>query len=268
MSNAKTKLDLVQDLVDEAQGISGSGPSSTVNQTGQYGRAVKWIDRAYLDVQRSRSTWLFLRMQFAAAVPIQDENQGYYTAADLGLTNVGQWIVNESGRESDMRVYEAETAASVLGDTLPFVLGAGEDDNYIGLGIDGELPLVYVPWDTFRDLYLLGSSRSISGWPQVYTVAPNNAIVMHPRPDKEYVLVGEYYRTPHRFGENDADVDTDTPIFPEAYHDIIMFRALMYYATRYAEPDILAEAEHEYKSIKNAMELTQLPKPVWGPPLV
>lgn len=242
MSNAKTKLQLCQDLVDEAQGISGNGPSTTLNQTGQYKRVIRWIDTAYRDIQRKHTSWLFLRRSFEGQLSVAGGNT--YTGAQLGLDDLSQWIVNENGREDDMRVYS---------DTV----------NYTD-----ELPIAYLPWDDFRRCYMSGSSRNMTGSPQVFTVKPDNSLVVYPIPNKNYIFAGEYYRAPHVFGEEDGvDVDDDTPIFPDEYHDAVMWKGLMYYATKHAEPDVLAEAEINYKNIIREMELTQLPKPVWGPPL-
>ena len=241
-SNAKTKLQLVKDLVDEAQGISGI-PKTTINQTGQFKRAVRWIDTAYRDIQRARSTWLFLRFDFTGS--LTSAAGSVYTADALGVDHHSRWICNENGREDDMRIYSD------------------------AVGVTDEQPIFYMPWDRFRGTYMIGSAREATGRPQVFSVTPANAIIVHPIHDEDYTLVGEYYRTPHVFGEEDDVEDDDAvPIFPEEFHDIVMWGALLAHATRNGEYDIAAEAEYNYKLIKSQMERDFLPVPVMGAPLV
>lgn len=241
----KTKLKLANLLLGECQGISGTTITTTLNQTGEYLAIVRWIDRAYNEIQVASPIWNFLRMDLETETGYNlKADQSVYTASQLGVSHFANWISNENGNEDNMRVYPTD------------------------IGYSEEMYLQYLPWEFFKKNYLLGSIRDETGRPQVVSVMPNKSLVFHPKPDKEYTLVCSYYRSPHEFGEEEGiEADDDIPIFPQRFAEMIFYKAQMYYGTKQSEPDVLAEAEVLYKSMMNALQLDQLPPMTWGAPL-
>lgn len=68
------RLELVRRLRQEAgvsSGSSGSAPSTTINQTGEYKRLVDWIDGAWMEIQREHK-WDFQWEAATITVPAGD----------------------------------------------------------------------------------------------------------------------------------------------------------------------------------------------------
>jgi hypothetical protein len=221
-------LQLCQRLRQEAR-ISGTGPTTTVSQTGEYLKVVDWIDTAYEDIQNLHETWKFLQKPFSFTTTVGKRD---YTPTEAGYASLRRWKHSSHG---DIRCY----------------LTAGDEQR-----------LAYLPWDTFRDIYLIGNSRTQTGRPGVFSIEPDDTINFDYLPDQVYTVVGEYYQNPDILSG-----DTDTPLFPVNFHMVIVYRALMYYGADYAAEEKYTHGQNEYKRLLRRMEQTQLPTLSWGSPL-
>jgi len=153
-----TFLQLCQRLRAEA-GISGSGPSTVIGQTGELGRIVSWILSAYEEIQNLHSTWRFLQTDFSFSTTDTVQN---YTKSDLSLTDLGSW------KTDDVRIYSAVT-----------------DETY----------LTYFPWNKFKELYLYGSQRTQTERPTIFSIKYDDSISLWAIPDDTYTVNGEYFKT-------------------------------------------------------------------------
>jgi hypothetical protein len=223
-----TYLELCQRLRQEAR-ISGTGPTTTVSQSGEYKKVVDWIAAAYEDIQNQHEEWRFLQQPFSFTVTIGTRD---YTPAEAGITDLRRWKHSSHG---DIRCY----------------LTAGDEQR-----------LVYIPWNQFRDIYLIGTNRTTTGRPGVFSIEPDDTIAFDYLPDQEYTIVGEYYQQPDVMSG-----DTDEPIFPSNFHLAIVYRALMFFGVDYAADEKYAHGQNEYKKILRKLEQTQLPRLTWGAPL-
>jgi hypothetical protein len=223
-----TFLELCVRLRDEA-GISGTGPSTVVSQTGDYGRIVNWIQSAYEDIQNQKPYWRFLQTAFTFSTV--DGTQSY-TPTVAGLTTFQSWKIVEYG---DIRVYTATT-----------------DEQY----------LEFIPWDIFRQTYLFGTARDAEGKPAFVTIDPGKALYFYPKPDAVYTIGGEYFKKADILSGN-----TDEPIFPSQYHMAIVYRALMFYGAYDAANERYSHGQNEYKKMLRKLEFDQGQKIAWGEPL-
>lgn len=214
-------LQLCQALREEA-GISGSGPASVVNQTGEMKRIVNWINRAYETIQTMHQSWNFMRPSFSFQT-IQDVSE--YLPTAVGISDHGSWK---------------------LGSFRCYLTSAGVND---------EQWLTYYEWDTFRDVFVFGGMRGSRGRPIAYAVKPDQSIVFYPTPDREYTIVGERQRRAVKMVNN-----TDVPLFDEDLHDIVMWRALMYYAVYESAPELHAEGQAEFSRLLKILRQRQLPE--------
>ena len=153
-----TFLALAQRLRQEA-GISGSGPTTVVSQTGEMKRVVDWILTAYEDIQTAHTSWRFLRSTFSFSTV---DGQQSYTPAQAGITDMGAWIT----------------------DTISLYSSASDEQF-----------LSYVPWDFFKAVYGIGTNRTVESRPNVVTVTPGNSLSLWQLPDAVYTCKGEYYQT-------------------------------------------------------------------------
>ncbi len=214
-----TFLELCQDLRRES-GISGSGPSSTVSQTGEMLRIVEWIQSAYKYVQNLHSTWLFLQNDFTFNTVASTQT---YTPTAAGYAEVGRW------KDDTFQYYLTST------------------------GISAQQDLQFVPWDEFSAYYLRGSLQTQTGPPTVVTIRPNRSLMFWPIPDAVYTITGEYFKRAQAMSG-----DTSEPLIPTEFQDVIVWRALMLYGAYIGSSEAYAHGEIEYKRSRFDLEVNQL----------
>lgn len=223
-----TFLELCQRLVSES-GTTGTGPTSVLNQVGEYARIVNWVHSAYEDVQNAYQDWRFLTTD--VEFPTVADTQAY-TPTEAGYTDLAKWKTANYG---DFRAYTA---------------------------FGNEQYLDYLPWSVFRTAYLFGSSRTQTGKPIVYSVKPDNSIIFYPIPDAGYTISGEYYKVP-----DVMTVNTSVPIIPARFQLVIVWRALMLYGAFEAADEKYAHGQNEYKKLFGKLKKDQGPTPSFGAPL-
>lgn len=230
-----TYLELVQRLHTEA-GLQGTAPSAVAAQTGMAARLVNWIQDAYADIQGIHETWLFRIADFSFSTTAAKQN---YTSTEAGITSgFANWKYNpDPNTLSGIRLYSA---------------------------VADEQDLEYVPWEDFRAIYKFGSSRTQSGCPTIFTIKPNMSLDLWPIPDAVYTVNGEYVKAVDVLVTNTPD----SPVFLSDFHLIILWKALMYYGAFEGAPEAYAHGQQEYNKLIGKMELRELPKPSYGPPLV
>lgn len=227
-----TRLDLAVMLREES-GVSGSGPTSTVSQSGEYKMLVGWMDRAYNRIQLKHRDWKFLRNDFSRALT---SGTSEYTASATGSLRHRTWITD------DVRCYLTAT------------------------GVSDEQDIFFMPWADFKRTYLFGSARTQTGRPSYFTVKPDDSLVFWPVPDDSYTVVGEYYVRPVDWSE-ESDPDNETPVFPEQFHELVVWGALKFYGANYVEHDKYVHGQNEYRNLIELMEQEQRPQMGWGGPL-
>ena len=215
-----TYLELCQRLRMES-GISGTGPTTTANQTGELGRLVEWIGAAYEDIQNKRLDWRFHRFNFTLIL-LNGLNKYPRNSSNLILD--GGCVKNF--KRNSLRIYT---------DTKNF---------------SDELWLPNRDWDLFRDNRLRGASSIQTGRPIEFSLDPSKEIYTWPIPDKsvQYYIRGEYYQTPHVMVN-----DIDEPIF-DTNHMAIVYNALMKYADYVSEPALFAYAQQQYARLIGKLE--------------
>lgn len=216
-----TYLELCQELMREA-GISGSIGSVT-GQIGELGRVVNWIAKAHRYIQNKHSDWEFLRrdLSFPALV-----DEARYSAESAAVTDFGDWRF--AGR---WRTYATEQ------------------------GVIDEQALIFTPYDRFRDTYLFSANQLMPGRPQLVTQAPDQSLILWPKPDAAYTIVGEQYRSPLILARDD-----DVPLFPARFHDAIVYRALMFYGEYEGDGNTFNTGQAECNRYLQMLESEYLPE--------
>ena len=223
---------LCQRLRQEA-GLTGSGPTTTVGQTGISKQVVDWINSAYIDVLSQHSNWQFMQESFSFETVA---SQREYSVAETGLTDLEKWKVDDYG---SFRVYLTSS------------------------GVANEQYMYPILWDDYRQMYLYGATRTAEGLPSYFSIQPDNGINFYLVPDAAYTITGEYFKTPTELSGN-----TDIPIIPTQFHMIIVWRALMFYAGFDAANEKYAMGKNEYNKLLMRLEIDRLPKMTFGGPLV
>lgn len=217
-----TFIELVQRLRRECVGVSGSGPTTVTDQTGDNARLVDWIASAYQDIQNLHVDWNFLRADFSFSTVAAQQT---YTPTECGAADIGEWV-----RDS-MRVHLTSA------------------------GIATEIDIPLLTWADFRREYLFGALRATSSKPMVAGRKPDRSLMFWPTPDADYTINGEYWKAPDVMVGSD-----DEPLFPAQYHMIVVWRALVFYAHNQASPEAYAHGQAEYKRLLAMVARTELPE--------
>jgi hypothetical protein len=226
-----TFLELVARLHQEC-GVSGSAPDTVIGQTGMMKRLVDWTAQAWVDIQNERFDWDFLKKPFTFnTVAAQQE---YSAAGDISLADFKRWV-NDSFRAY---LTSAGVATEVILSQYP---------NY----------------EDFRNFYLLGSRRLVTGRPLYVVIAPNRNLILGFTPNDVYTVSGEYWRSAQRLA-----LDADGPIIPEDYQMLIVYYAMKKYGYFDVAAEQLATAKEESTKLYNRLVFDYTPRIECGDSLI
>ena len=218
------KLALCQRLATEAEvsgASSGTLPSATTGQTGEMLQVVRDIENAYEELQNLRPNWLFMREDFSFNTV---SGTAAYTPTAAGLTDFRAW------RTDTLRAYLTAT------------------------GVADEQWLEFVPWDRFRDSYMLADQRTTPGRPLRFTVKPDKSLQFWPVPDAIYTVVGEYQLRAQTLASNSSE-----PLMPDNFHMILVWMGMMNHARRQSAQELYFQAKEKYGPLMDALKRDQLP---------
>ena len=214
-------LALFSRAIQEA-GIAGGDPTTVLNQTSRRKKMVDWVEKAWEDIQLMRPNWNFMWEEFTFNTIASQRD---YLASSVGIT--------------DMKLWDT-------GSFLIYETALDEND---------QNELLFKIYSRWRGEHRRGMNVRPDDRPQNFTILPNNKVRFEPRPDKIYTIDGEYKRNTQELVEN-TDVPTN---FPEDFHMMIVWRALVYYCQRYEVPYVIDEAETKFSDLLYRLELEQLP---------
>lgn len=189
-----TLLELTQAVAFRSRTVQGQNrPTALSPLSGRLARCLDWTQWAWREIQTHRRGWLWMRREFSGAALSGLQMR---TAADFGLTRWRSWVYDDDGWESGWSVYNTAD------------------------GVADERPIRFVDWADFRRLHMRGETDT--GAPDVFTIDPQGRVMLSPTPDADYTLRGEYMLAPQPL-----TAATDVPEMPEAFHDLIVLRALV-----------------------------------------
>jgi hypothetical protein len=233
-----TFLDLVNLARSEAGVASGDLATLQTGLTLESNRFKNWVKNAWNDIQTKHSDWNFLRFtnEFDTVA-----NQGQYTPQQALATSDG-------------------TATGTP------ILGNWKKDSFrvstAGSNYQDEMLLGFMPWWQYRNLYQYGSMRTSRSRPVVYSIDPQKNLWFGIVPDLAYTIVYEYFRTPITLVN-----DSDSPVMPDRFHNLIAYKALRAYGIFMAAPEVIGRADDMISKLEPQLEIDQLQTMVSGPPL-
>ena len=221
-------LAIVQRLWLEA-GASGAspGPSTVVSQTGEYARLVTWANSAWKAIQNKNRDWDWMRASASFTTVASTSTYTLGTGAGtvgVSVATFGQWLPYTA------RAYLTATGTS--------------DEQF----------LEYIPYEDWRDRYLMGASRSVNVRPMEFSISPAKAICIPPAL-AGYTVTLDYFTAP-----TDLAADADIPSLPAQYHEAIVWRALMLYGSFEGAVESYDRGKDEYKRIMAPLEAGRLPE--------
>jgi hypothetical protein len=217
-----TFLELCKRVRQEC-GIAGDGPVTVANQTREMKRLVDWTAQAWTDIQNTRPDWEFMRK--SVTFNTVAGQQEYSPTVDMKLTDFKKW------RNTSARQY-----LQSAGVATEIILGQ------------------YLSYSEFRDFYMLGSRRLVTGRPLYFTITPDRKLSLGFTPDNIYVTTAEYYRKAQILVN-----DTDVPDFDEDYHMLIVYGAMKKYGMFEVANEQIAAAKEEAAMLYNRLEIEYTP---------
>lgn len=204
--------------------------TTTVGASGRVEQVVGWVRDAYIDIQNERQDWLWMRRNFTAPLTI---DQIEYTAADLGIDDWGKWLPDiPADNWRNLSIYETGLESQ-----------------------EGEI--AQIPYQTFRERYLRGVHDHNK--PTEWAVSPQGELLFGNKPDKAYVVKGEYRQAPQ-----ELTLDADVPQMPAAYHRLIIGEALRLMADSDEAFQVLVTKANQYVRLRNPLVIEQTPDMAFG----
>src|SRR5690606_7819754 len=121
------------------------------------------------------------------------------------------WRTADAALTTDVRLYDAVS------------LGLAGMQSLNSIWLDG-YPLQEITWYVFNQ-YKFDTAQGKQR-PASFAFRPDGQLMVYPIPDANYTATAEYYVEPQPLL-----LDTDESAIPVRYHDVILQKALMYYAS-------------------------------------
>lgn len=215
--------------VRQEAGVSGSGPLTVVGQAGEMGRIVSWVNQAYEVTQLMRTNWNWMRAEFEFETT---QGKFAYSPLEVGITErFSQW--------------DADTIKSYR----------------TSVGISNEFELGELLYRKYRSIYLTGPQPS--GTPICFSLAPDQKLLIGPKPDSVFTVSGQYWKTPQRLL-----LDADVPEMPAQFHELIVWQALKDYGMFESAGEVIGRAQEKIRFYMGRLEFNQLPDVQIAAPLI
>ncbi len=219
-------LQLTQDVARESGTISGTNPAAVTSQTGRLLKIVEWTAQAYVAIQNLHADWRWMQKTFSDTTTA---GAAQYTAASWSLTDLRDWL-----RDNRNTGYQPHTVYLTA------------------TGVSDENALLEISWDQWRTTYGRGSQTN--NRPTEYAISPMGEFSLGSIPDDTYTIQGEYRQAAVVLAAN-----ADTPDMPAAFHQIIVWAAIMLLAEFDEAVEKRAAAAIRYSGLLGSLERDQLP---------
>lgn len=221
-----TYKQICQKAASEYGTFNGTVPTTVLSQTGRLGVLVRQVADAWTGIQNYSEDWSWMRGEYSGSTVA---SQARYDGSDFGVS--------------------ADRFSHFL-EAYPGARGVSIYDPSIGLTDEGSLH--FMEWGRFYAAYVKGYHAAAR--PVWYSLSPDGQMVLSPTPDKAYTVRGPYHKAPQTLA-----LDDDTPEMPARFHDLIMWWALVNFATRDESPQ-LALWNSQKNLLLRKLENAQLPR--------
>lgn len=186
---------------------------TTVGATGSLGRVVNWVGDAWNELQMVHDDWDWMRssnlLGAGASFPTIAGQASY--PLGIGAGTVG--IAVDSFGKWDVETFRNFTTA---------------------VGFLNEIFMDDIPFDSWRNGYMLGAMRVVQTRPISIAVGPDQSLNLGPPPDGTYTITGDYFVAPSLMVN-----DTDIPVgLPTRFHLLIVYRAMIKYSGYESAPEV------------------------------
>jgi len=222
-----TFLDLVQRLAREC--AAGGDIDTLVDAEGEALRLKEWIATAWQELQTKNDDWTWMRSS--------------------NLLGVGVSFATVAGDYD----YPLGTGSGTVGVTAAN-FGKWDRDSFrlytTALGTNDEVELGWIPYDAWRNAYMIGAQRSARTRPMVVSIGPAETVVLGPPPAAGYTITADYFTAP-----STMSLDADTPTgLPAQFHLLLVYMGMISYAGYESAPEVLDRAKAKYGPLMRRLE--------------
>lgn len=214
--------------------LPGTAPTTVVGQKGYLYEIVKSVADAYEDVQNAQDSWTWTQKQTTILLP------------------TGTRILSLSAIKAQIPDYDS-LAPDMIGPGYRYLL-----INSVASGVPGQSPATYIPYQTWRGL--VDRNNIPTSQPFLYTIQPDGSIEFNSVADQDYTVTCDYKLALDEWTQVGANPDGQTPIFPERYHKVIAWKAIMYWGGTVADAQKFGFARSNYDRIMRDMLNNCLPE--------
>jgi hypothetical protein len=200
-------------------GISGSGPATVTGQAGMEEKITIWIADADEVIQREWEDWSFLLQP--KVVITATANVDTFTLGDLSITDLAKWRRNKFVRNPGTAQFKKLSYDMNYDEFL-------ESDRYLGVAQTGVIERVIIR-------------------------TSDNAVIFFPKPAVNTTVWGSYFKAPTRMS-----LDASVSAIPARFHDIIIYRAKMFYAEHLEDIALYNAARMDYENLLTRLQSSQL----------
>ena len=156
-----TFLELCQTVRQEV-GLSGTGPTTVLNQEGQLKVIVDFVSASDSEIQTLWADWNFLWGQYSSTT-----TAGTRAPASQKPTDLGAW---------------------------------DESSFFLDYTTDNAVSLVSLPYTNYRSLQRQGVA--VNNQPNYVVIQPDQNIILDAPPDATYTITADYWKTPTKMTAN------------------------------------------------------------------
>jgi hypothetical protein len=211
-----------------------SALTTVVGATGSLGRLIGWVNEAWGDIQMDCDDWTWMRSSalLGGGVTVNTiAGQAYYPLG-TGAGTVG--VLSDNFGKWDRGSFRCQSTGSYQDETFLFE----------------------IPFDDWRNSYMLGANRTVQTRPTDVAVGPGNEICLGPPPNGLYTVTADYYRAP-----TDMTLDADTPTgLPVQFHLLIVYYAMRKYSQYESAPEVYQRAKQEGDTTMAQLRLLRGPR--------
>lgn len=231
-------LQLVQKAIRKS-GARASVPSSLSSVEGIQLEFKEYVNDAWKEIQMERKDWYFRAAEQSIDIDQLSLTDGMRVPTSLiDAANSRSW--------NFIHIYDV------------YIRLRGDDT-------DPPSRIYFVPWNNWKDKFgrsniqlEYNDEKNVEGRPQWFTIAPTGELWLSPIPTASTNYEMEF------FGPTDIQDlsnDSDTPVLPERYHDMIVWKAAYEFHSYHTDAAGMERARQKYMMYKKLLDeeyLTQI----------
>lgn len=243
VSGGVTYLSLCQRAAVEC-GVASNTPIQTalqtvVGATGSLGRIVNWVSDAWTDIQMAHDDWDWMRASNLLGVGLSFPTVAGVASYPLGIGPGTVGVTVDNFGKWDRATFRNYTTAT---------------------GFLNEMFLDEIPFDTWRDSYMLGAMRTVQTRPVAIAVGPDQSLCLGPPPNGLYTVTGDYFVAPSQMV-----LDTDVPLgLPQRFFMLIVYYAMVKAAGYESAPELAQRGSSEAARMFAQLQAVRAPRMGFG----